>query len=342
VLVALILVSIGFAVTLGILLFGNRSAHALPPTGQGQLEAETRARAAAEAELERKRKEMDEQRLQLQDVKGQLKETKRKLFELKEVERTDRDLLKARAEVERDASVQLETVRAELAHALAEVERLKAERGAPRERPVLRSVPAPAPVAAAAVAEPVVAPPAPVPASAAAAAETAPAERGARRFRELNDADREKMERLEHVANKERGRAGELERELRRLKGRTETQHRIYTVTKGELDLLRDKFKALEKRLNRTLLERDLLKRALRDLERKTGAMAERTELTPDEIAASDRKVEEAAAAEVAAAASQGAGEPGPTGDAAPGARSGEAPAGLTGEEVKPSDGPTV
>jgi hypothetical protein len=87
---------------------------------------------------------------------------------------------------------------------------------------------------------------------------------------------------------------------VRRLKGRTETQARVYTVIKGELDLLKDKFKALEKRLNRTLLERDLLRRAIRDLEKKSGLLADRTELTADEVAASDRTVEERAAAEAA------------------------------------------
>jgi len=87
---------------------------------------------------------------------------------------------------------------------------------------------------------------------------------------------------------------------VRRLKGRTETQARVYTVIKGELDLLKDKFKALEKRLNRTLLERDLLRRAIRDLEKKSGLAADRTELTADEVAASDRSVEERAAAEAA------------------------------------------
>jgi hypothetical protein len=121
-----------------------------------------------------------------------------------------------------------------------------------------------------------------------------------RRFRELSDTDREKMERLEHLANRERSRAQELSAEVRRLKGRTETQGRVYTVVKGELDLLKDKFKALEKRLNRTLLERDLLRRAIRDIEKKSGLAADRTELTADEVAASDRSVEERAAAEAA------------------------------------------
>jgi hypothetical protein len=106
------------------------------------------------------------------------------------------------------------------------------------------------------------------------------------------------MQRLEQQAARERARAVELEREVKRFRARAETQHRVYVVTKGELDLLKDKFKALEKRLNRTLLERDLLRRALADLERKSGIAAGRVELTPEEIAASDRTVEEQVAAE--------------------------------------------
>jgi hypothetical protein len=133
-----------------------------------------------------------------------------------------------------------------------------------------------------------------------AAAAEATAEKAPRRFRELNDADREKMERLEATANKERGRAAELERELKRVRGRADSQQRIFAASKSELDLVKDKFKALEKRLNRTLLERDLLRRAIRDLEKKSGLAADRTELTADEVAASDRSVEERAAAEAA------------------------------------------
>ena len=79
------------------------------------------------------------------------------------------------------------------------------------------------------------------------------------------------------------------------MKGRTETQQRVYAAAKSDLDLMRDKYKALEKRLNRTLLERDLLRRAIKDLEKKTGMLADRTELTPEEMAASDQRTEETA-----------------------------------------------
>ncbi|ADO73588.1 hypothetical protein [Stigmatella aurantiaca] len=325
-LVALILVSIGFAITLGMLLFGSNRAALPPPAAKKAELAEdaSKARARTSAELERKQKELDEQRAQLQDLKEQLKQAKRKLFDQKESEKGDRDLAKARVEVERQATVQLEVVRGELSQALSEIERLRNEQGGNRPR----RAPAPAPTAPAPAAAP-----APVATEAAGTASgqiSAPAaegervvsasvqvtpaaepaaEKAPRRFRELNDADREKMERLEHTANKERTRSAELERELRRVKGRSDTQQRLYNANKGELDLVKDKFKALEKRLNRTLLERDLLRRAIKDLEKKTGILADRTELTPEEVAASDQKIEtetrERAAAEAQRAAAQ-------------------------------------
>jgi chromosome segregation ATPase len=329
VLVALILVSIGFAITLGMLLFGSNRA-ALPSTThmRGETEDVSKARAKAESELARKQKELDEQRSQLQDLKEQLKQTKRKLFEQKESEKGDRDLVKARTEVERQASQQLEVVRVELAQALAELERLRGQQDGGRARR------APAPASATAPAAAPTTPTTPAPDAAASAPATgqisAPAQegervvtaavqvtpaaepagekdKGARRYRELNDADREKMERLEHSANKERTRAAELDRELKRVKGRTETQQRIFNATKGELDLVKDKYKALEKRLNRTLLERDLLRRAIKDLEKKTGMAAERTELTPEEMAASDQRTEEVARERAATEAQQAA-----------------------------------
>jgi chromosome segregation ATPase len=316
VLVALILVSIGFAVTLGMLLFGSNQAAVPAPTVKGALEDPSKSRANFESELARKQQELDEQRSQLQDLKDQLKQAKRKLYDQKEADKGERDLLKARAETERHASVQLEAVRVELAQALAEIERLRGEQGGGARG---RRGPAQAAAPSAPAAGQISAPAQEGERVVTAAVEVAPAaepaaekEKGPRRYRELNDADREKMERLEHTANKERARAQELERELRKLKGARETQQRIFNANKNELELVKDKYKALEKRLNRTLLERDLLRRAIKDLEKKTGMLAERTELTPDEMAASDQKVEEtaqarAAAEQAAAAAEQAA-----------------------------------
>jgi len=279
----LVLVSIALVVCLGLLIFGRGApphAHArAAPAAPAVAGAAPVPRGGLDPELEKRRREVDELRGTVTELRGELKQTRKRLHDQRELEKGGADLAKARAEVERSASQQLEVVRGELASALADVGRLRSEAEAFRTR---RPPPAQAPVPAAPA--PAVAPPPPEP----------------RRFRELSDTDREKMERLEHLANRERSRSQELSAEVRRLKGRTETQGRVYTVIKGELDLLKDKFKALEKRLNRTLLERDLLRRAIRDLEKKSGIAADRTELTADEVAASDRSVEERAAAEAA------------------------------------------
>ncbi|HZW90068.1 MAG TPA: cell envelope biogenesis protein TolA [Myxococcaceae bacterium] len=275
----LVLVSIALVVCLALLIFGRSAPSARAPISAAAPGVAPVARGGPDPEVERRRREVDELKTTVAELRGELKQTRKRLHDQRTSDREGADLVKARADVERSASQQLEVVRSELAGALAEVGRLKGEAEAFRMRR-----PAPAPAPAHAPPAPVAPPPAPEP----------------RRFRELSDTDREKMERLEHLANRERSRAQELSAEVRRLKGRTETQGRVYTVIKGEQDLLKDKFKALEKRLNRTLLERDLLRRAIRDLEKKSGLAADRTELTADEVAASDRSVEERAAAEAA------------------------------------------
>jgi septal ring factor EnvC (AmiA/AmiB activator) len=288
---ALIVVSCLFAVTFGLLLFGPNRAPSSSSARPVALPESERLRTL-EADAERRKREAEEARTLVAELRAELKQVKRKLHDQRASEKDDHDLVRARTEVERSASQQLEVVRGELAHALAELAKLRADAETSRNRgrpaPVAATVPPPAPAAAPA------APPAPP------AAPPLEGERNARRFRELSDSDREKMERFEQQANRERARAQELQAEVRRLKGRGETQHRVWVVTRGELDLLKDKFKALEKRLNRTLLERDLLRRAIRDLEKKSGLAADRTELTADEVAASDRSVEDRAAAEAA------------------------------------------
>jgi chromosome segregation ATPase len=283
--VALILVSLAFLVTLGLLLMGRKATGAIqvPPVDEGKVRQ-------LEAELDKRRKELEEQRRQLGETRDELKQTKRKLFEQRESWKGDRELVRARVDAERSASVQLEVVRAELSQALAEIDRLKRE--AARPLPRVRPNEPPQPVSSA----PAHLPPAQIPAP----SPSAEPDKPKKVIRELNEADRERIQRLEREARKERQRASDLEREIKRLKNKTETQSRIYMVTKGELDLMKDKFKALEKRMNRTLLENDRLRRAIRDLENKTGISASRTELTAEEVAASDRQVDEKVEAEAA------------------------------------------
>jgi hypothetical protein len=289
---ALVLVSFALVVSLWFQLFGAKSATSSSSLSSAAHSSSERLRAL-ETDVERKRRDADEVKATCNELRAELKQVKRKLHEQRETGKGEQELVRARTDVERAASQQLEVVRGELAHALTELSKLRSDAETSRSRARAAAPSPPAPQAAVAPL-PTVPPPAP-PLAAAPASE---GERSARRFRELSDSDREKLERFEHQANRERTRALEFQSEVRRLKGRTETQHRVWVVTKGELDLLKDKFKALEKRLNRTLLERDLLKRALGELERRGGLSAGRTELTQEEITLSDEGVDERARVE--------------------------------------------
>lgn len=235
---------------------------------------------SAEDDSARQAKELVEARAQLSELREQLKRIKKDRYDSKQAEKGGHDLHRERETVERAASQQLEVTRAELAAALAEVAHLKEALELQRGR-------SPAPAA-------------PKPVAAPAPAET-PASAPIRVREQLNPAELAKIERAEHLAAKDRAKAAELERELKRVRGKGEMHARLYTVVKGELDLTRDKFKALEKRLNRTLLERDLVVRAIRQLERESGKTAERTELTAEEVAGSDARTDAEHQAEAAA-----------------------------------------
>jgi hypothetical protein len=230
----------------------------------------------AENDLDKKRKEMEQLKVELNETKADLKEARRKLHDDKETGKIDKDLVKARAEVEREASIQLEATRAELANALAEIQRLKSDADPKRKSAPVQAVPAPAAEAA------------PVPAPAA-----APEKPVVQKvIRELSEADKEKIQRAEATAAKDRARAQDLERDLRGARNRSETLSRQLRSQEKDLTLVKDKFRALELRSNRLMLQNELLNRALKDLEKKSGIGAGRLELTPEEITRSDQAVQ--------------------------------------------------
>lgn len=231
-----------------------------------------------ESELDKKRKELEESKKAQAELKDELKAAKKKLFDATQAGKDGDDLAKARAEVERHASIQLETTRAELATALAEVQRLKSleeTRGKKRqERPAEEK----------AVEKPV--------------AVEKPAEVVTRVIRELSDVEKERIARLEQQSSNDRKKANEFEREVRSLKAKVDRIQRESKRVYSESNLARDKFRAVETRLNRTLLENDLLKRAIVDIEKRTGLHAEHTTPTPEELAESDRAMKDRHAAE--------------------------------------------
>ena len=215
------------------------------------------------------------------ELKEELKAAKKKLHDQKEGDKSEDDLKKARAEVERQASIQLDATRAELSTALADVQRLKNEvenagrkRAAPAK--VEKTDEAPAPKQEVVIQKVI---------------------------RELSDSEKERIARLEAQSSNDRKRANELEREVRNLKFKVDKQLRDVKQAFSESQLAKDKFRAVEIRLNRTLMENDLQRRAIFELEKKTGQSAEHALPTAAEIAESDRSMTEKHAAEDKAAA---------------------------------------
>ncbi len=246
----------------------------------------TRA-AKLENELEKKRRELDEIKKAQGDLKTELKDAKKKLHDQREFAKTGDDLTKARTEVERHASMQLETTRSELANALSEMQRLRGElEGKGRKNAPRPAAAAEAPVAAvSADAQPV-------------KTEERPQVVIQRVIRELSDAEKEKMLRLEQQASADKKKAIELAAELRNVKGKIDREKREAKRIYEEGRLARDKFRAVEIRLNRTLLENDLLKGAIRGLEQKTGLVAEHPTPTGEEFAQAEASMKATHAAE--------------------------------------------
>jgi chromosome segregation ATPase len=176
-----------------------------PRTERRDDDAAARA-SKLEGELDKKKKELDEVKKAQADLKDELKAAKKKLFDQRESEKAGDDLVKARAEVERQASIQLESTRQELANALADVQRLKNEA---ENRGKKRAEAAPAaPKTDEKVEE---------------KKEAAPVQRV---IRELSEAEKEKMQRLEQQSSQDKKKAIELAAELRNVKVRIEREKR--------------------------------------------------------------------------------------------------------------------
>lgn len=230
-----------------------------------------------ESELDKKKRELEEVKKTQAELKDELKSTKKKLHDQRETEKSGDDLVKARAEVERTASIQLESTRAELATALADIQKLKTQADT-------RNKPRPVATEPTEKKEEVKV--------------ERPQEVITRVIRELSDVEKDRIARLEASSSTDRKKANELDRELKSLKAKLDRHQRDSKRVYQEADLARDKYRAVEVRLNRTLVENDLLKRAIKDLEKKSGVEAGRVELSAEEIVSSDSAVKAKFAAE--------------------------------------------
>ncbi len=282
--IALVILGVALAISLAfnLGLLGGQPASGAPSdnTPKRAERVESGDSRKLEGELDKKTKELSELKKSHAELKDELKGVKKKLFDASESNKGDDDLVKARAETERAASIQLDATRAELATALQEIQRLKSDaENKGRKRPV----------AAAAEEKKDDAP--------------KPQEVITRVIRELSDIEKERIAKLEAQSSTDRKKANELDREVKSVKAKFDRHQRDAKRVYQDAQLARDKFRAVELRLNRTAMENDLLKRAIKDLEKKAGVEAGRLDLTADEVSQSDDSIKAKHAAEDAAEA---------------------------------------
>jgi DNA repair exonuclease SbcCD ATPase subunit len=228
------------------------------------------------AEVEKSRREMESVRSDLSAVRGEAKErreeanalraelnaAKKKAFEQAEAAkraggaaglRTEIDKLTTRlAEARAEASHQVERARSielTMEKQAKEIERLRA---AVERKPAPVAAPAPAPVAAPPAAAP---PPGIDP--------------------DRLEAERERADKAEAKLVEARKRAAELEKDLKAVRGRLETEKRIYMVQKGELELANDRHAELRRRHDALRKDHDELLDAVRQAAQEERQLAE-------------------------------------------------------------------
>jgi chromosome segregation ATPase len=204
--------------------------------------------AKLEGDSKKSAEELDAKRREIDELKDRLKDVKRKRHEDQEAARLKNDLQEVREQVEREMEKKLAQAREEAEASKAAMRRLSAEVESLKAH---RPTPAPA---AAPEAKPV-------------------AEKVPPAARPLKDEERARLDSAEKGLAKAKGRLEELEAEVKRLKGRAETDRRVFIVQKGEIDLAKDRFRSLESRYNELVLERDELAKQVWTLDKQLKAL---------------------------------------------------------------------
>ncbi len=270
----LTVIAMGVAIAIGLQLGGARDAAA-----KAREEAQgTKTRLqAVEAESRRQGEVAEAKRREIDELKEQLRDAKRRRHEERESEKFQRDAQRMREEIEHEMEKRLARAREETEEARAVLRKQTAEMDALRSR---RATPAPfqAPN---------------------------PAEPQEVRRREAKPEEVARLEAAEKALAESREKYRELDAELKRMRGRAETDRRVFLVQKGEIDLSKDKFRALEARHNQLTRERDELRRSLYELEKSMkgllptapGGEAETSTAAPEETSAPKPEIAEAPSA---------------------------------------------
>ena len=219
--------------------FQGQSAASAVAGLRGELDALRKEAESARAELRKAQEELRTRSTQLQETREKLTESRKKAQEAKGGKTQSRGAREAELEedlaharkLSEDAHASEQSVRRELQAAKAAESQARSELAAAQAR-VRELSSRPAPVAPAPV-------PAPAPASDA--------------LQQQLDAAKTELERqlaqADRHAREAKKREQDLREEVKKHKGRAETNNRVYLVTKGELEVTRERLAQAERKL---------------------------------------------------------------------------------------------
>ncbi len=253
-----------------------RTALAARSVLEGQLRAELEAARKAAADV---RTESKDRRDEVAQLRADLERAKKRAFDQLEAAKRAGGAQALREELDK-ATSRLAEARAEADHQRERVRALEqdverasqaAEKAREQAAQLRARAEAPPPPAAA---------PAPAPAPAAPVAGADPA---------LLKAEKERADKAEARVTELRKRVAELEHDVKGVRGRLETEKRVYMVQKGELELAADRYAELRRRHDALRKDHDELVEAVRQ------AAREDRRLTQQEAARANKQTKPAA-----------------------------------------------
>jgi colicin import membrane protein len=238
------------------LLLQSRSARKTAVARTEDLERVTKEYEAVKNDLAPLRTEVKERRDEANALKAELNATKRKAFEQAEASRKAGGAPALRTEIDK-LTTRLAEARAEAAHHLERAKTIetaldKQTKEAERLRVLAERKPEPPP------------PPAAAPPAAPAGADPA-----------LLAVEKERADKAETKLAEARRRIAEVEKDLKGVRGRLETEKRVYMVQKGELELAGDRNAELRRRYDALRKDHEELLEAVRQAAQEDRRLSE-------------------------------------------------------------------
>jgi chromosome segregation ATPase len=268
--IAILLAIVFGLASLALAAWGRSVAHKVEVLA-AQIGKLTTDRDDARNDASKKTEKLSQKSAELDDVKEKLRVAKLKLHEERDSTKRARELDDARADGEREAEARIRAARVELEDARSELKVANAELDtyrAGKRRPA-----------------PVIAKAEPAKELPMAEAKKVEGKAAAPEKSEPTAEEKARIETTERQLVAARRKVEELDVEVKRVRGRAETNNRVYLVAKGELEVSKDRLRTLEEKHNSLARENDVLRRALEKLQPTAAVSTEASPSQPTDTA---------------------------------------------------------